>query len=78
MGKFYRPLPLKCWEQFLILHGFKETRIKGSHHQWTKPGKRTIPVWGNSKMIPSIHLKTGCFTIGVTLDDLYKWADNNC
>ena len=38
MGNF-RPLPLKCWEAFLILHGFLLTkRTKGSHAQGLKKG----------------------------------------
>ena len=77
MGNF-RPLPLKCWEAFLTLHGFIENRVESSHHQWTKKGKRTISVWGNEKQIPAAHLKTGCYIIGCSLNDLFKWAENNC
>jgi hypothetical protein len=77
MGNF-RPLPTKCWERFLIFHAFKQSRIAASHHQWTKKGCRTIPVWGDEKQIPAFHLKTGCRTIGCTLEDLYKWAEENC
>lgn len=77
MGK-NRPLPLKCWEAFLKLQGFIEKRIKGSHHQWTKNGHRTIPVWGNEKEIPAMHLRTGCRTIGCTMDELFEWAEANC
>jgi predicted RNA binding protein YcfA (HicA-like mRNA interferase family) len=77
MGNF-RPLQTKCWEKFLLFHKFQLSRIKGSHHQWTKNGFRTIPVWGDEKQIPPFHLKKGCETIGVSLDDLYKWAEVNC
>ena len=77
MGDF-RPLLTKCWEAFLLLNGFKYSRTKGSHDQWTKKGHRTIPVWGDEKEIPAFHLKTGCRTIGCNIDDLYKWASNNC
>ena len=77
MGNF-RPLPLKCWESFLKLKGFKYERTKGSHFIWIKKGCRSIPVWGNEKEIPAMHLKTSCRTIGITLDDLYKWAEQNC
>lgn len=78
MGNF-RPLSTKCWELFLTKNGFKYSgRTKGSHDQWTKKGYRTIPVWGDEKEIPAQHLKTGCRTIGCTLEDLYTWADNNC
>lgn len=74
----FKPLPTKCWENFLTLHGFKLNRIKGSHHQWTKKGSRPIPVYSHLKLIPAAHLKTGCITIGVSTDDLYAWAKNNC
>jgi len=78
MGNF-RPLPTKCWEAFLTFNGFAfSKRTKGSHDQWTRAGKRTIPVWGDEKEIPASHLKTGCFTIGTTLSALYTWADANC
>jgi predicted RNA binding protein YcfA (HicA-like mRNA interferase family) len=77
MGNF-RPLPTRCWEAFLTNHGFKCTRTTASHDQWTKKGKRTIPVWGDEKEIPAFHLKTSCKVIGCTLDDLYAWAKNNC
>jgi predicted RNA binding protein YcfA (HicA-like mRNA interferase family) len=77
MGNF-RPLPTKCWEAFLAFKGFSPKRTKGSHYQWTKSGKRTIPVWGDEKEIPAMHLKCSCRTIGCELSDVYAWADENC
>lgn len=77
MGNF-RPLPIKCWEAYLTLHGYINVRTKGSHDQWTKKGSRTIAVWGNEKEIPAMHLKSSCSTIGVSLLALYAWADTNC
>jgi predicted RNA binding protein YcfA (HicA-like mRNA interferase family) len=75
----FRPLKTNCWIKFLELHGFKNTRIKGSHFQFVKKGSlRSIPVWGSEKEIPAMHLKTGCMTIGCTLEELYKWAEKNC
>jgi len=75
----FRPLLTKCWENFLTANGFKYSgRTKGSHDQWTKRNHRTIPVWGDEKEIPAFHLKTGCKTIGCSLDDLYVWAAKNC
>jgi len=43
-----------------------------------KKDSRTIPVWGNEKEIPAMHLKTSCRTIGCTLEQLYTWGDKNC
>lgn len=74
----YRPLPTKCWEAFLKYKGYSYSRTSASHDQWTKPGYRTIPVWGNEKAIPAFHLKTSCRTMGCTLDEVYAWADKNC
>ena len=69
----YRPLSTKCWEAFLSFNGYTYAgTTKGSHDQWTKKGHRTIPVWGNKKMIPALHLKTGCSSIGCALEDLYN------
>jgi predicted RNA binding protein YcfA (HicA-like mRNA interferase family) len=75
---YFRPLPTKCWEAFLNFYGFKYSRTKGSHDQWVKPRHRTIPVWGDEKEIPAFHLRTGCKSIGCTLDVLYAWAVENC
>lgn len=77
MGNF-RPIPLKCWEAYLTLHGYTKNRISSSHHQWIKKGSRTIPVQGDEKQVPALHLKTGCFTMGIKLSALYAWADKNC
>jgi predicted RNA binding protein YcfA (HicA-like mRNA interferase family) len=75
----YRPLPRKCWENFLTSNGFIYSgRTKGSHDQWTKGGHRTIPVWGDEKEIPPFHLRTGCRTMNVNIKDLYDWAAKNC
>ena len=77
MGNF-RPIPIKCWEAFLTLHGYVNSRTTSSHDQWTKRNSRTIAVWGNEKEIPAMHLKTSCRTIGCSLNDLYAWAEVNC
>lgn len=74
----YRPIDTSCWEKFLTLKNFKFNRTKGSHDSWTKPGHRTIPVWGNEKQIPAFHLRGGCKTIGCSMKDLYEWAEENC
>lgn len=74
----FKPVPTKCWENFLILHGFKYDRTRGSHDQWIKNNHRTIPVRGNEKQVPPLHIKTGCFSIGCSTDDFYNWAAENC
>lgn len=77
MGNF-RPLPTACWENYLTSLGFTCKRTKGSHDQWVKRGFRTIPVWGNEKEIPALHLKTSARSLGKTLADIYSWAEANC
>lgn len=77
MGNF-RPLDTKCWEKFLTYMGFTLSRIKSSHHQWTKPGFRTIPVWGDEKQIPPFHLKKSCESMKIDLTLVYAWAEKNC
>ena len=74
----FRPLATSCWEAFLKSHGYAYKRTAGSHDQWVKKGSRTIPVWGDEKQIPAFHLRTGCNSIGCTLDSLYIWASVNC
>lgn len=77
MGK-HRPIPTKCWINFLLSIGYKSVRTSSSHHQYTKSGKRTIPVWGNEKEIPALHIKTSCRSIGISVDEFLSWADKNC
>lgn len=74
----YRPISTKCWEKFLAFKGYRYSRTAASHDQWTKHGSRTIPVWGDEKEIPAMHLKTSCRTIGCSLDELYEWIKENC
>jgi predicted RNA binding protein YcfA (HicA-like mRNA interferase family) len=78
MGNF-RPLPTKDFEKFLTYHGYQCDRIKGDHYIWKKKGaKRSIPIWGNEKEIPALHLQTSCRTIGCSMDEMYNWINGNC
>lgn len=74
----FKPLNTSCWENLLRFIGYSYNRTKGSHDQWTKPGHRTIPVWGDEKQIPAFHLSRAAKTIGWTLDNIYAWAEKNC
>lgn len=74
-----RPLPTKCWENFLISKGYYHSHTSASHHIWTKKGtSRPIPVWGSKKEIPADHMRTSARTIGCTIKDVYDWAETNC
>lgn len=74
----FRPIPTKCWENFLKSHGYKLSRIRGSHYQYTKRDARTIPVWGDEKEIPAFHIKSALRNMGMTLDEFYEWSVENC
>lgn len=77
MGSF-RPLPTKCWEALLTFLGYRCDRISASHHQWTKAGQRTIPVWGAKKEIPARFISSNCKTFGWDIKQVYAWADAHC
>ncbi len=77
MGNF-RPIPLKCFLAFIDKYGYKFDRISASHHIYTKKASRSIVIQGNEKMVPALHLKTNCKTIGCTTKVLYDWAEANC
>ena len=78
MGNF-RPLPRKDFEKFLTFNGFSLIRVKGDHYIWKKKGgKRSIPIQGQEKDVPALYLKTSCRTIGCTMENLYKWVEENC
>jgi len=77
MGKF-RPIDTKCWERLLKYAGYRFDRIHSSHHIWTKKGSRSIPVWGNEKQIPPIHIKTGSITLGWSAEQIESWIKENC
>ena len=73
-----RPINTRCWEKFLTSKGYKYSRTSSSHDIWVKSSSRSIPVWGNEKQVPVLHLKTSCKTIGCSLDELFSWVDQNC
>lgn len=74
----FKPVDTRCWERFLKFMGYTHVRTASSHDQWTKKNSRTIPVWGNKKTIPAIHIKTSCATMGIDTDVFYIWAKENC
>ena len=78
MGNF-RPLSTKCVEKLLTHVGYKYKHTSASHDIWVKAGSRPIPIWGSEKQIPAQHLKTITKNNPTwTLNEIYKWADENC
>ena len=79
MGKYNNPVPIKCWEDFLIYHKCKFVRQKGSHHHWKHPGsKRTITFHGHKKEVPRFHIQTCLKTMKITNSTFNTWAEANC
>lgn len=78
MGK-NRPVKTKDWLKFLKAHGCKKKRTTASHDLWDCPDcLRPITHRELSKEIPALHLKTNLLTMGLTLEYLYKWIQDNC
>lgn len=74
----YKPIPTKCWERFLLQHGFKYKRTTASHDQWSKPGVlRPIVFRGKDKEIPAFHISTCLKTMGYTQEYFEKWVKEN-
>jgi predicted RNA binding protein YcfA (HicA-like mRNA interferase family) len=74
-----RPIRTKDWIAFLKAHGCTFIRINASHHIYKCPGSiRTIVFRGNEKDIEPYHIKTNLRTLNLSLQELYKWIDENC
>jgi predicted RNA binding protein YcfA (HicA-like mRNA interferase family) len=74
-----RPVKTKDWLEFLKSKNCKYIRTKASHVHYRCPNCwRTITYREKDKEIPAFHLKTNLSTMGLTLDDLYKWIEENC
>ena len=43
--------------KYAEIRGWKLDRIRGSHHIYTKPGKRSVPIQKHSKEIEGAYLK---------------------
>ncbi|AEA42971.1 type II toxin-antitoxin system HicA family toxin [Fluviicola taffensis] len=74
-----RPVKTTCFLKYLASKKCIEKRTKGSHTQF-KCGScwQSITVRKADKEIPALHIKTNCQTLGVTIEDFYKWAADNC
>lgn len=74
-----RPVKTKDWLAFLKAHGCKYQRTNASHDHYKCPGCfRTITHREAYKDIPALHAKTNLKTMGLTLEYLYDWIDQNC
>jgi len=64
---------------FLAAHDCKYLRTNASHVHYKCPGCwRTITHREKDKDIPPGHLRTNLATMGMTLQYLYAWVDENC
>ena len=74
-----RPVKTKHWLKFLKEKNCRYLRTKASHDHYKCPScKRTITHREKDKDIPAMHLKTNLATMGLTLEYLYEWINNNC
>ena len=74
-----RPVKTKYWLKFLKFKNCHHVRTKASHHQYKCPKcKRPIVHRESYKEIPAMHLRTNLKTMGLTLEYLYKWIEENC
>lgn len=74
-----RPIKTKDWLRFLEAKNCKYLRTKASHDHYKCPNCwRTITHKGKDKEIPAEHLRTNLKTMGLTLEYLYNWIDENC
>lgn len=73
-----RPVKTKDWIAFLEFHGCRYLRTKASHDHYKCPNCiRTITHREKDKEIPAMHAKTNLATMGKTLQELYKWIEEN-
>ncbi len=64
---------------YLKAHKCTYLRTKASHDHYKCPGcLRTITHREKDKEIPSLHLRTNLFSMGLTIEYLYKWIEENC
>jgi len=79
MGEYNNPVPIKCWEAFLIFCNCEFDRKEGSHHHWKCPNCwRTITFWGHKKEVPRFHVRTCLKSMNKTNSEFNKWAKSNC
>lgn len=78
MGNF-RPIRVKCWENFLLSRGCIQNSINASHHKWKCPDcMQSIIFRGAEKEIPFAHIKTNLSTMGIDKDVFLEWIKENC
>lgn len=79
MGNYNRPIPIKCWEAFLIYSQCEFKSNNGSHHKWKCPGcLRSVIFHGHKKEVPRFHINTCLATMGVSKNEFNNWSDKNC
>lgn len=74
-----RPIKCKDWIKFLDHNGCEKLSHNGtSHEQWKCPNCiRRIVFRSQYKDIPAFHLRTNLKTMGMKIQELYVWIDNN-
>jgi len=74
-----RPIPTKCWINFLKSKGCSYISTEASHDKWKCPNcKRSIIHREKDKDIPGFHIKSNLKTMGISREDFLKWVKENC
>lgn len=74
-----RPVPTKCWENYLKFNNCYYKSTEASHDKWCCKGCiRSIIFRGNEKEIPFAHIKTNLVTMNISRDVFWKWVKENC
>lgn len=74
-----RPVKTKYWLAFLKHKKCVYKRTVASHSHYKCPNCiRTITHREKDKEIPAFHLRTNLNTMGLSIEDLYIWIEENC
>jgi len=74
MGR--RIYPKKIVEEFFKYMGLVYIRSNNSHDLWDRPNNplpRPCTLVTTLKEVPITHIRTNCFTLGITLKDFKDW-----
>lgn len=75
----FKPVKTSCFIKYLEHKGCKHIRTKASHFHYKCPKCfRTITIRESYKEVPGFHISSNCKTLGVNMNEVYKWIEDNC
>jgi hypothetical protein len=75
-----KPVDTYIFIAFLEHLGLQAVRSKESHEAWNReinPLDRPIIFRPSNKQIPPLHIRTNCLTLGWSVNDFWKWVEQN-